>query len=160
MKPHSLRAVIRLRQSLVEEAGRHLANCIEAETEATEAVRELAAEIARQRAAAEEIDSSDADVEAFIAWLGRERGRLEELSAAQDRATVLTGQARAELLAARAALKAVEMLRDEAARAAALEEQRREQRDIDEIAGRSRGSQSLNPQSLNTRPDESADGIA
>lgn len=160
MKPHSLRAVIRLRQSLVEEAGRHLANCIEAETEATEIVRDLAAEIARQRAAAEEIDSSDADVEAFIAWLGRERGRLQELAAAQDRAAVLTGQARAELLAARAALKAVELLRDEAARAAALEEQRREQRDIDEIAGRSRSGQSLNPRSLNPEPDESADGIA
>jgi len=155
MKPHNLSAVIRLRQSLVEEAGRHLADCIESETEATEAVRLLAAEIARQREAAEEIDSSDADVEAFVAWLRRERARLDELAAAQERASALTGQARAELLAARAALQAVEQLRDEAARAAAREEQRREQRDIDEIAGRPRDGKFRN-----TRPDESADGIA
>lgn len=155
MKPHSLRAVVRLRQLLVDEAGRHLTDCIQAEMEATEAVRHLASEIAHQRHAAEEIDSSDADVEAFMAWLRRERGKLDELSAAQERATVLTARARAELMAARAALEAVELLQAQAERADALAEQRRQQQEIDEIAGRSPGGPSLNP-----RSDESSDGIA
>jgi len=155
MKPQSLRAVIRLRRLLVEDAGRHLAGCIQAETEAIAAVRELGAEMTRQRQAAEEIDASDADVEAFMLWLGRERHRLDELAAAQDRAAVMTARARAELTAARAALQAVESLQAQAAKVAEADRLRREQLDIDERARRGRAEDETTLKSDDTR-----DGIA
>ena len=132
----SLDTMRRLRQFVVDEASRHLADCIAQETAATVAIRRQAEEIDRQRRTVELGDVSDRDVEAFGQWLRRARVRLGELSGDYDRIVLETGRSRAALTTARAALEAIEILIKEAETASEAVAFRAEQNELDEIAAR------------------------
>ena len=132
MNRDSLLTLLRLRRQAFDESSRHLAACLGEETAATAAIRQQAAEMERQRQVAEAVDTADMDVEAFGAWFRKARERLDELSAAQERAVVETARARAQLTAARSASEAAEIMLREAELADAAEVARREQMQIDD----------------------------
>jgi flagellar export protein FliJ len=134
MSRDPLDALVRLRRLAVDEARKALAECLRTE-EATEAsVARIAAAIERETDAAASLSTSDAEVEAFVAWLHRIRPEQHSAHEAQDEARAETLRMRAVVSAARAAAEAAEELveRHEAARRA--DEQRQAQRDIDEAA--------------------------
>lgn len=136
MRAESLDTLRRLRQRVVDEAGRDLAECLAKETAATIAVRRQADEIERQRKAVEHAGANDLDVEAFGAWLRQARVRLGELSGDYERLAVETTRSRAALATARSALEAIETLMKEAETAAAVAALGAEQKELDEIAAR------------------------
>jgi flagellar export protein FliJ len=136
MRPASLQTLIRVRRQAVDAASLHLSACLETEAASNDAVRAQAADINRQRAAAESAASGDGAVEAFGIWYPLAQDRLRALAACHARTVAETARARAQLSAARIALEAVETLSretEQARRAKALHD---EQRQIDEAASR------------------------
>jgi len=135
MRPDPLDALARLRHFAVDEARRALAECLHAEVAADQAAVTLATRIERETEAAIDLATSDADVEAFAAWLRRIRPEQEAVHLAQDAAEMATTQSRAVVAAACAAADAVDEMvqhRDAERRAAA---EHMAQRAIDEVAG-------------------------
>jgi flagellar export protein FliJ len=129
-----LHGLIRLRHFAVDEARGALADCLRDEEAAEAEAARIAAAIERETDAAASLSTSDAQVEAFAAWLRRIRPEQQAAHTAQDQAEIETARARAVVAAARAALEAAEDMvqRHEAALRAEVE--RRAQRDLDEMA--------------------------
>jgi flagellar export protein FliJ len=138
MKQDPLLSLLRLRQVAVDEARRHLGNCLRVESQTAAAVAAIEAAIARETEAASSLAAGDAEVEAFAAWLGRIRPKQQAARAAEEAAEAATAEARAVLGAARAAVKAAEQMLENKARAAHEEAERKAQGQIDEVASRTR----------------------
>jgi flagellar export protein FliJ len=129
-----LYSLVRLRRLAVDEARGALADCLRGEEAAEAVVARIAASIERETDVATSLSTSDAEVEAFAAWLRRIRPEQHAAHAAQDQAAIETARARAIVAVARAALQAAEDMveRHEAERRA--EAERQAQRDLDEVA--------------------------
>ena len=136
MRPASLQTLIRVRRHAVDAASLHLSACLETEAASNDAVRAQAADINRQRAAAESATSGDGAVEAFGLWYPPAQDRLRALAARHQRTMEETARARAQLSAARTALEVAETLWREAARARQAKALADAQKQIDEAAAR------------------------
>jgi hypothetical protein len=134
----TLQVMARMRRLVVEEARRHLSDCLAAEAIAAKARRDAAGLLAREREAASDPSAPDNAVEAYAAWLPRGRAGLELAEAALRRAEAASGHARAQLGAARAAEEAVQRRLAAARDAERAEQIRRDQAAIDEAAARTR----------------------
>lgn len=134
MTPDPLEALLRLRHTIVDKARRDLAECLRNEVEAARMIAEIDRDIAREAAAATDLAASDAEVEAFAAWLRRVRPKQRAAQEAETTAQAETAEARTVLAMARAAERAVEevLAQHELARKAAAEHQA--QGEIDEAA--------------------------
>jgi flagellar export protein FliJ len=133
-----LQTLLRLRRLAVDEARRGLAESLRQETEASERARTISAGIDRETDLICQAASDDRLVDHFAAWLRRARVEQDEAARALLAAETQSQEARAVLTAGRAAVEAAEALieRREAERVA--EEERAEQKRLDE-AGRGRG---------------------
>jgi flagellar export protein FliJ len=136
MNRDPLEALVRLRRLAADEARRGLADCLRDEEAAAHAVATIEADIERETEAAANLATSDAEVEAFAAWLRRIRPIQYAAHVAADRAEAETVRARAVLTAARSAVEAAEemLAKHQAARRA--EAERLEQHALDEAAQR------------------------
>ena len=127
-------ALLRLRRLVVDQLRRDLAECLRVETAAEQAVVAIEAEIESEAAAAADLCTGDAEVEAFAAWLHRIRPAQRAAEAAEAAAVAETTQARTVLAMARAAVRAVEEVLAHRAAAEQLADEHAAQRDIDEMA--------------------------
>lgn len=139
MRQMPLDTLIRLRGQELDAAEKAFA-----EVNAREAAAEKKLQRAQQKLLAEQKLASDpaADdmvVEAFSRWLPTARKAIADAREACRQAALDRDCARAALIAARAALKAVRKLEEEQARERARVMQRREQASLDEFALRSFG---------------------
>lgn len=134
MNRDPLESLVRLRRLAADEARRGVADCLRDEEATAQAVATIEADIERETEAAANLATSDAEVEAFAAWLRRIRPKQYAAHVAEDRAEAETVRARAVLAAARAAVEAAEemLAKHEAARRA--EAARLEQHALDEAA--------------------------
>ncbi len=103
-------ALLRLRHMTVDEARRDLASCLSAEENAAGAAREIEMAISRETVEACRMDADDGAVQAFADWLKRIRPAALAADAALEAASLHTAEARAVLVAARAAAEAAEGL--------------------------------------------------
>ena len=129
-------SLLRLRRMAADEARHGLAECLRVESETAAAVAAIQAAIEREAEVATNLATGDAEVEAFAAWLRRIRPKQQSARAAEAEAATATTHARAILGAARAAVRATEKMLEQHAATAQAELERREQREIDEAAGR------------------------
>jgi flagellar export protein FliJ len=136
MKHDPLESLLRLREVAVDEARRHLADCLRIESEAAAKVAAIEAAIARETEAASSLAASDAEVQAFAAWLHRIRPEQQAAHAGEETAEAATAEVRAVLSAARAGVRAVEQMLENKAKAAHEEAERKTQGQIDEVASR------------------------
>ena len=134
MNHDPLEALLRLRQLAVDEARRGLAECLRIESDAAATVAAIEATIERETEAATDLASTDAQVEAFAAWLRRIRPKQQAAHAAEAEAEVATAGARVVLGAARGAVRVVEELLAQHAAAAEAKAEHQAQKDIDEVA--------------------------
>lgn len=137
MRDEPLLTLLRLRRSALDEARLTLASCVATETEAAAAIRAIDDAIQRETECASRLDAGDATVEAFARWLRRVRTDRERAATALYQAEERTHEARAVLTVSRGAVEAVEaeITRREAEKQ--REEDRKEQRSLDEMGGRS-----------------------
>jgi flagellar export protein FliJ len=133
-----LQAVLKLRELAVEEARRHVAQCLEAETTAGHELAEMDQAIARETAAASDLAAGDAEVEAFAAWLPQARRRARAAEAKHEAAVMETARARAALAATRAGAEAVQKLMEKRRAEHEAELQRKAQAVLDEAGLRRR----------------------
>jgi hypothetical protein len=105
MKRDPLESLVRLRRLAADEARRGLADCLRDEEAAAHAVAAIEADIERETEAAANLATSDAEVEAFAAWLRRIRPIQYAAHVAVDRTEAETVRARAVLAAARSAVE-------------------------------------------------------
>jgi flagellar export protein FliJ len=136
MTQHPLEQLLRLRRSAVDEARRGLAECLRVESEASAAVTAIEVAIQRETEVASSLTGGDAEVEAFAAWLRRIRPKQQAALATEAEAGTSTARARIVLAAARAALRAAEVLLEKHAAAEHAATERKAQAEIDEVAGR------------------------
>lgn len=123
-----LETLLRLRRLAVDEARRDLAQCLRAEGEAARAVAAIEEAIGRETDAASDLATGGAEVEAFARWLRRIRPKQQAAQAAESAATADTARARALLAAARAAVRAAEVIVAKQALERQAEAERQEQR--------------------------------
>ena len=133
-----LGTLLRLRLLAVDQARRDLADCLRQEAEASEAVRELAAEVERETDVVCQSPGEDSLVENFAAWLRRARADQDAAAKKLLDAELQTQEARAVLTASRSAVETVEAMIDRRAAEQEAEVGRVEQKAVDEAAGRSR----------------------
>ena len=138
MKPDSLQQLARVRRITLDQALQSLAEALRRDSDAEQAVQTIEAAIVRETERAGDVDASDAVVEAFGTWFTRVRKELQQAMAAHERAKAETAQARALVAAAQSALEAVTTEQERRDEAASRQEQRREQHELDELAGRNR----------------------
>ncbi len=136
MKPDSLDRLARVRRITLDQALQALAEALRRDADAEQAVHTIEAAIVRETERANDLEAGDAVVEAFGSWFGRIRKELQQAMTARDRALHETARCRAVVAAAQAALEAVTSVTARRDEAAAAQEQRREQRLLDEFAGR------------------------
>jgi flagellar export protein FliJ len=136
MKQDPLESLLRLREVAVDEARRGLADCLRIESDAAAAVASIEAAIERETEAASSLAAGDNEVETFAAWLRRIRPKQQAARAAEEAAEAATAETRAVLGAARAAVRAVEQMLENKAKAAHEEAMRKAQGQIDEVASR------------------------
>jgi flagellar export protein FliJ len=134
MKQDPLEALLRLRQVLVDQSRRDLAECLRAEGEAETALATIAASIEHEAEVVTDLTAGDAEVEAFAAWLRRMRPRQQEAQRTAEQAAADTAAARAALAMAQSAARVVEEMLAHHADAARAEAERAAQRELDEMA--------------------------
>lgn len=134
--PNPLQTLLRLRALTVDQARQGLADCLNREAAAQEALRDLECAIARETKVASDPGTGDGVVDDFAVWL--RRVRIDQMTAEQALRTAEThtNEARAVLSAGRAALRAVEKLIDEQAALQDAAEKKTEQAALDEIGTR------------------------
>jgi flagellar export protein FliJ len=128
----------RLRRLAVDQARRDLADCLRREAEASETVRELAAEVDRETDVVCRSLGEDTVVENFAAWLRRTRVDQDAAAKSLLEAELQTQEARAVLTASRTAVETVDAIIDRRAAEQAAAAGRVEQMAIDEAGRRSR----------------------
>jgi DNA-binding IclR family transcriptional regulator len=129
-----LESLLRLRRLTVDQARRGLAECLRAESEATQSVASIEASIARETDVATNLASDDVQVEAYAAWLRRIRPKQQAAHAAQAQAEAATSGGRAVLAAA--PVRAAEKMLEEHAAVRLDEAEHKAQLEIDEAAQR------------------------
>lgn len=134
MTQDPLETLLRVRRAAVDEARRGLAECLRVESEASAAVAAIETAIERETDVAANLATSDAEVEAFGAWLRRIRPKQQSAHVAEQQAETATAAARAVLGAARAAVRATEQMLERHAAAAHAAAERKAQAEIDEAA--------------------------
>ena len=109
--PHDpLDAVLRLRQTAVDEARRCLAVSLAAATTAADAARTAEQAIEQEAELASDPDGEDSLVEAFAAWLPAGRHHAAQAHALHERYEAEVSRYRAGLAACRTALETIESL--------------------------------------------------
>ena len=136
MKSDPLASLLRLRRLTADQARRELADCLRAETEATQAIAAIDAEIARETKVATGLAGGDAEVEAFAAWLRRIRPSQQGARVAEAATIAQTTEARAVLAMTRAAVRAVEELLTQRGEEERMTAEHLAQREIDEVTQR------------------------
>jgi flagellar export protein FliJ len=137
MTEDSFEALLRLRRLAVDEARRDLGACLRAEAEAQHAVAAIEQAVGHETEVATDLAAGDAEVEAFAAWLRRIRPKQLAAEEAEQEAEASTARARAVLAAARAAVRATEIMLEKHEAAKRAEAERQAQHRIDEVAQRS-----------------------
>ena len=133
-----LDALVRVRRMALDETRRSLSGCLAAEDASAAARACSEAVILSERSAVERVDTDDAAVEAFAAWLPIGRARVRHAVEVHDRCMADTARARAAVAVARAAHEAAEELLARKRDEQRLANQRQEQRVVDEMGARSR----------------------
>ncbi len=134
MRRDPLQAMLRIRQSALDQAQAALAAAYAAEREATQRVREATEALELETRAAGSLAAGDEAVENFARWLPLGRRRISDAQQAQHEATVSLDRLRAVLALARAGVRTVEALIEERRREQQRLAMRKEQHAIDEIA--------------------------
>lgn len=132
MKRDPLSAILRVRQSTLDEAQKVIAEAYNAELMASKQADAAAEALDREMAAATNLTCGDDVVETFARWLPIGRRNLKLAHDAQRDATAELDRARAVLALARASVRAVETLMEQREQARMLENGRREQLILDE----------------------------
>ncbi len=110
MHDKSLHSLLRVRQQGRDDAQMRLARGIKVEAEAAAKVDAVERTIATEQEVASQVDSDDAAVEAFAAWLPTAKAQAEAALEAQAKAEAEVALARAVLTASRQAVETVETL--------------------------------------------------
>ena len=139
MKRDPLGTMLRVRQSALDEAQKAIADAYRREREASDRAEAAAAALDQEMRAAPSLTGGDDAVETFARWLPTGRRALRQAHDAQRDATAVLDQARAVLALARAGVRAVELLMEQRRAEQRLEDDRRDQRMLDEVAGRRPG---------------------
>ena len=105
-----LDVLLQVRRLAVDGARGSLADCLAAESTAADQVHAIEAEIATETTAATALTADDAVVEAFARWLQRMLPRQRAATDALLSAEIRTKEARAVLAAARAGVRAIELM--------------------------------------------------
>lgn len=136
MKRDPLHTILRVRQSTLEEAQKAVASAYRVERDASIHTEAASAALDQEMRAATNLASGDEAVETFARWLPVGRGTLKQAHDAQREATMSLDQARAVLALARAGVRTVETLIEQRQAERQLEDNRREQRALDETGTR------------------------
>ena len=139
MKRDPLGTMLRVRQSVLDEAQRAIAEAYRMERDATDRAEAASAALEQEMQAAMSLTGGDEAVETFARWLPTGRRAIKQARDAQRDATAVLDQARAVLTLARSGVKVVETLIEQRRAEQRLEDNRRDQRVLDEAAGRRRG---------------------
>ena len=136
MKRDPLHTILRVRQSTLEEAQKAVANAYRVERDASARTEAASAALDQEMLSATNLAGGDEAVETFARWLPVGRGILKRAHDAQREATTTLDQARAILALARSGVRTVETLIEQRQAEQQLEENRREQRVLDEAGTR------------------------
>ena len=139
MKRDPLGTMLRVRQSALDEAQKAVADAYRLERDAFDRAEAASAALEREMQAAMSLTGGDEAVETFARWLPAGRRAIKLAHDAQRDATAVLDQARAVLTLARSGVRAVETLIEQRRAEQRLEDNRRDQRALDEAAGRRLG---------------------
>lgn len=132
MKRDPLVAILRVRQSTLDEAQKLIADAYDVEQAASLHAQAAAEALDREMTAATSLSGGDDAVETFARWLPLGRLSLQRAQDSQHDATTQLDRARAVLSLARAGVRAVETLIEQRAHERKKESERREQLSLDE----------------------------
>ncbi len=136
MKRDPLGTMLRVRQSTLDEAQKAVAEAYRAERDAFDRAEAAAAALEREMQVATSLAGGDEAVETFARWLPVGRRTLKQAHDAQRDATAMLDQARAILALARSGVRTVESLIEQRRAEQQLEDNRRDQRALDELGSR------------------------
>ena len=139
MKRDPLGTMLRVRQSVLDEAQKAVADAYRMERDASDRVEAASGALEQEMRAAMSLTGGDEAVETFARWLPAGRRAIKQARDAQRDATAVLDQARAVLTLARSGVKAVETLIEQRRAGQRLEDNCRDQRMLDEAAGRRPG---------------------
>lgn len=131
-----LQALLRARQTAVDDAQKVVAEAYHMEQEAIEAVRQATESLELEMREASSITAGDETVEAFARWLPVGRKRIAQAHARQRDATSTLDQVRTILVLARSGVCAVETVIQKKRDEKAIALGRREQAELDEFSAR------------------------
>ena len=134
--PDPLATVLRIRRVTVDEARRGLGEALRAADKALEQAEVADKAISEEGEIAADLAAGDNAVEAFAAWLPVGRARAQAAHERCVHAQSEVAKARAALTVARAAAEAADALLQRRRADAATQVARRDQADMDEVAGR------------------------
>ncbi|WP_158743957.1 hypothetical protein [Acidisphaera sp. L21] len=134
----ALDTVLRIRRVTVDDAKRDLAAMLRIEEDAQLKAEATEALIAQEAAAATDLRAGDDAVEAYAVWLPVGRANAAAARAAHENACSAVAMARAALTIARAAAESAQQLLEKRSKERQLEQGRKIQAAMDEIASRSR----------------------
>ncbi|MFT8590382.1 MAG: flagellar FliJ family protein [Acetobacter orientalis] len=133
----ALQALIRLRKMDLDEARSRLSYAMAQETAAQQEVQRLRTEIQQER---EQLDVSPASTEAFRNWLPLAENILEKACQELHDAHLVSEQAGAFVVHAKAALQAAEKLLEKQQEQEKIEADRRTQAEMDDLSARCRSA--------------------
>ncbi len=136
MKRDPLGTMLRIRQSTLDEAQKAVAEAYRVERDAFNRAEAAAAALEQEMQAAMSLAGGDEAVETFARWLPVGRRALKQAHEAQRDATAMLDQARAVLALARSGVRTVESLIEQRRAERQLEDNRRDQRALDEVGSR------------------------
>lgn len=139
MEQASLEALYTMRKHELAMVERSFQQVIQREQDAEHALVMAQQRIVTERSVAMDAQSDDRAVEAFGAWLPLGQKAVQDADAYRQRMSIDRDCVRAALLEARAALRVVEHLQEEAKGERQRKEQRAEQLILDECAVRPQG---------------------
>jgi flagellar export protein FliJ len=136
-----LGVLLRVRQRAVDQSRQDLATCLKVEGAAVEAIRAIDEAVPREGALADRFAEHSGSMEIFAAWLKRIRADRRASVAALVAAEGRTMAARAGLVAARSAARAVEQTIEERMAGVQAEAEKRDQHTMDDITRGQRATQ-------------------
>ena len=133
-----LQTMLRIRREALDEAQTAVADAHRVEQDAAGRAAAAAAALDQEMKAATDLAAGDDAVETFARWLPIGRRTLTQARDGHGNATAALDRSRAFLALARAGVRSVECLIDQRRAEARLQEDRREQRMMDEVGSRRR----------------------
>ena len=137
MKRNPLQTLLQIRQATLDEAQQAVADAYRLELGASRQSDAASAALDREMKTAMNLAGGDDAVETFARWLPIGRRALKQAHDAQRVATAALDRARAIMSLARSGVRTVELLMEQQRMKQSLEEDRREQRVLDEVGSRS-----------------------